>query len=271
MPMNKRDIQVLVRGYKNFKNGFIKLLEGTWVKTCVEFIWELLFPNTCLLCQRLSHMDICEQCIERHPISNKPRCMNCGKFILQEEKELCIQCSEKRFYFDRGASLWLHDKQVKRAIYRFKYSNYRVYGRNFAKIIVNNHKDKIILWKPDCIMAVPVHKNRLKSRGYNQAEVLALDIVEEIRDQIGVKLPYIGDMVIRNKNTTVQKLLNSDKRMSNIQGAFQLNKHYSIPERVLLIDDIYTTGATLNEVAKILKKSGVKEVCFLTISIGQGI
>lgn len=233
-------------------------------------ILNLIYPPTCILCQSLSTTGLCEKCKVDYPITIDKRCMRCSKFIEDKESEYCQDCKGSKKYFIQGVSLWVHKGKVKKSIYRFKYQNHRIYAREYAKLIVFYYGDKIKEWGPEAVVGVPIHKSRFRSRGYNQAQVLAKAIVDEIKLVYGVDIKECTRDTYRNKNTGFQKRLDNKQRIKNLQGVFGVKKGVVLPNKLLIIDDIYTTGATLNELAKILKENGAMELYFITISIGQG-
>lgn len=191
--------------------------------------------------------------------------MRCGKPIRDEDKEYCFDCEKKASCITQGRSLWLHKEPVSTAVYKFKYKNKRSWGEVFAGEMAKYYTDQIKKWGIEEMIPIPLHQSRRRKRGYNQAEILA----RYLSEKTGV--PYASDVLFRTKKTTAQKQLDRQERMANLRGAFSVSKEWKPAENVLLIDDIYTTGATLEQAAKILKKAGAQNVYFLTISIGQGI
>lgn len=139
------------------------------------------------------------------------------------------------------------------------------WGELFAAEMAQAYKDQVIKWGIEEIIPIPLHKSRKRKRGYNQAEIIAKCLSEKT----GVSL--VSDALFRVKKTTAQKKLDRQERMGNLRDAFALSERWKPVANVLLIDDIYTTGATVEQAAKILKKAGAQNVYFLTISIGQGI
>ena len=172
--------------------------------------------------------------------------MRCGKPIKDEYKEYCSDCAKRTSHITQGRSLWLHKEPVSTAIYKFKYNNKRSWGELFAAEMAQAYKDQVIKWGIEEIIPIPLHKSRKRKRGYNQAEIIAKCLSEKT----GVSL--VSDALFR-------------------RDAFALSERWKPVANVLLIDDIYTTGATVEQAAKILKKAGAQNVYFLTISIGQGI
>ena len=150
------------------------------------------------------------------------------------------------------------------SVYQFKYHNRRIFAGFYAKELWRLYEDKIKEWKIDAIIPIPLHPKRRRRRGYNQAEILAKELgrLSEI--------PVVANVVVRTLNTRPQKELNDRERKRNLKNAFQVTRHYKKHSNILLVDDIYTTGNTINSVARILKEKGAQKVYFLTISIGQG-
>ncbi len=224
----------------------------------------LLYPQTCCFCGKVSKEKICSACADQVVYIEEPRCKRCGKPICYEEKELCHDCQENPAYYDQGKNVWLHKGPVKWSVYRFKYHNRRIYGEFYAEEMYRLYKDKLSDWGIEVIIPIPLHPKRRRKRGYNQAELLA----RHLGKLSGI--PVETKAVVRVQDTKPQKELNHMERKNNLRHAFRLTEHWSPGKNVLLIDDIYTTGNTINSVARILKEKGACKVCFLTISIGQG-
>lgn len=170
----------------------------------------------------------------------------------------------------------MHDDAAKKILYDLKYSNRRDHADMLAGEAAYRYHGLIEFWHPDVMIPVPLHKTRELKRGFNQAEVLARKLRQYLSDY-GLEIPVDNGLLIRTKHTYAQKELNRTRRIENISGAFRLNTHYrqtsgkgrfQLPQTVLLVDDIYTSGATLSECAKVLKAAGVSRVFFLTFSIG---
>lgn len=196
---------------------------------------------------------------------SEPRCKKCGKPLKKDTEECCADCGEQKSYLNCGLNLWLHREPVSGALYRFKYHNKRNYGRIFAGELAERYERQILGWKIQEIVPVPLHRSRRRKRGFNQSEIIA----RELSDATGI--PVRTDVLFRVKKTLPQKSLGKRERQANLRGAFAVSGSWKAPENVLLIDDIYTTGATLERAAKILRIAGVQNVYFLTVSIGQGI
>lgn len=191
--------------------------------------------------------------------------MSCGKPIEKEVQEYCKDCQEHSWDYEQGRSIWVHRAPVSQAIYKFKYQNKRHYGKVFAEEMAKCYGKQIHRWGIEEIIPVPLHRKRQRKRGYNQAGILA----EELGELLNI--PVNQNAVYRIRNTLPQKVLDDAQRIKNLSGAFAVLQSQKIQSRVLVVDDIYTTGNTIQQVAKILKRAGAEKVYFLTISIGQGL
>jgi ComF family protein len=191
--------------------------------------------------------------------------MRCGKPVEVDEQEYCKSCTKYLPAFEGGRSLWIHTQPVSSAIYRFKYQNKRRYGKVFGEEMAMRYGNLLRQWGIEEIIPVPLHKDRKKRRGFNQADILA--------DELGriLNIPVNKTKLYRIRKTRPQKNLDYGQRIRNMKNAFAVSKDGRIKYSVLIVDDIYTTGSTIHKAAKMLKLSGVEKVYFLTISIGQGV
>lgn len=222
------------------------------------------------MCGQISTEGICPDCRKKIvPVTEGAYCMHCGKPLRDEAEEYCPDCRKQMAgggsSLDRGRSLWLHREPVSGAVYRFKYKNRRRFGKIFAQELAACYGGLIRRWAVDEIIPVPLHPSRLRKRGFNQAEILARELGERC------DIPVRTDVLCRIRKTSPQKLLGRQERLRNLKGAFGVSADWTPCKHVLLIDDIYTTGATLERAARVLKKAGAQKVFFLTISIGQGV
>lgn len=197
-------------------------------------------------------------------IIEEPRCKKCGKPIRQKEAEFCYDCEREDLCYEQGRSLWIHKMPVSSSIYAFKYKNRRVYGEVYGREMAKMFRKIIRLWEIDVIVPVPLHRKKQKKRGYNQGEILA----KEIGFRVGI--PVDTTLIKRKKNTVPQKEFTRKERKKNLKNAFEVTGKVE-GKRVLIIDDIYTTGSTIDSISILLKKAGAEKTYFLTISIGQGL
>ena len=255
----------------------MNLMNKSIIQDIKENIIVLFWPETCPFCQKVCKEGICTECRERLEFLRirEPRCMQCGKQIRSMEKEYCYDCMHTHHYYEQGLSLWNHKAPVNQSIYQFKYHNQRRYGELYSQELVKNFQKEIRRWNPDVIIPVPLHRARRRKRGYNQAQILAENLGRMLC------IPVDSKSLARRKKTSPQKKLGHNERKLDPIGRKKNLEHAFAPggdpdrlptdfRRVIIIDDIYTTGNTVDQVAKVLKTMGLQKVYFLTISIGQG-
>ena len=235
------------------------------LKQISDFVLNLLYPQKCPFCGRISPEGICSRCRKKIVYIRQPRCMHCGKPIRSEVEEYCVDCRKNPTNITQGRSLWLHRDPVASAVYGFKYRNKRPWGKLFAREMVREYGAQIGRWEIDEIIPVPLHASRRRKRGYNQAEIIA----EEIAGMTGI--PVRSDVLFRIRKTVAQERGGKSARAANLRGAFGVSRRWNTGGNVLLIYDNYTTGATVERASAILKKARAQNVYFLTISIGQGL
>lgn len=190
--------------------------------------------------------------------------MRCGKSLEDELEEFCHDCSVKTHAYKRGVAGFSYTKAMKRSMYAFKYNNRREYAEFYSKVICEKYNKVINSWGAEVLIPVPLHRLRLMKRGYNQAQVVA----EKIGKNLGISVD--SKILIRNKNTKPQKQLTDKERNNNIENAFQIVPNGIKYKKVVLVDDIYTTGTTIDECAKVLKRNGVTDVYFIAVCVGKG-
>lgn len=182
-----------------------------------------------------------------------------------ETKEYCRDCERRKSNYEQGRSLWVHIPPVSNSVYRLKYHNKRYYAEIFGKELADEFEFQIQKMGDSRQLFQFHYIDRKRKRGYNQAELLA----KQLSECIGI--PMEKDVLYRIKKTRPLKEMNGEQRHRNLKGAFAVSKSWNPRQNILLIDDIYTTGSTIERAAGILKKAGVENVYFLTLSIGQGI
>ena len=197
-----------------------------------------------------------------------PKVVDENPYMAKGDSNIHHDCYNTEHIYERGLSVWLHKPPVNQAIYQLKYHNQRYVAKYFAQEICIKYAEEIRRWRPQALVPVPLHRKRRRKRGYNQAELLA----EEIGKILGI--PVVANLVKRVHYTGYQKKLDPIGRKKNLEHAFAPGGDPDrLPtdfRRVIIIDDIYTTGNTVDQVAKVLKTMGFQKVYFLTISIGQG-
>lgn len=149
-------------------------------------------------------------------------------------------------------------------MYRFKYKNKREYADYYAEEAAGLYEKWVRMHGIEAIVPIPMYDAKKRARGYNQAEVFA----KKLGAQLGI--PVDCRLIKRVKNTIPQKELNDRQRKDNLKGAFQLRTNIVKYKKLLLVDDIYTTGSTIDAAAETLQAAGVEHIYFICICIGEG-
>lgn len=241
----------------------------------LKLLRDLAFPlgGTCILCKaELSQYDLyglCETCIEKMAFlseSEIEHCRICGKLLGNYYGlDLCINCNSGNYYFDKGYMITSYNPYSRKLLFDLKYKDKRFIAIHFGQMIYDRLSYEEVMEEIDLITSVPIHKKRLRSRGFNQAQFIAT----EVGQSSGVEY---DDVLTRHINTLSQNKIGKDDRESNVSNAFSIDKNKKNKirgKKVLLIDDIYTTGATMNACAKVLKEHGVSQVIVSAISAGD--
>lgn len=231
---------------------------------------DFLYPPRCPGCDQilpLSGGGMCDGCRARIEYVREPRCSRCGK-PLEEEEEFCQDCRTGEAAYICGKALLVYDSYMQDSMAYFKYGGRKEYAAFYAAELYRVYKEWICQVGADAFVPVPIHKKRLQKRGYNQAGLLAA----QLGRRMGI--PVRQDILCRRKDTLPQKELSGTQRRRNLEGAFQLRNSTEelnqLPECVIIIDDIYTTGSTIEACAQVLKRAGVKSIYFLCVCIGRG-
>ncbi|MCR5202910.1 MAG: ComF family protein [Lachnospiraceae bacterium] len=237
------------------------------IRDVYRTVEDIFYPARCPICdgvRPVGERGFCEKCKDKPRIIYEPYCMKCGRETDAGE-EYCEECRGKDFNFERGRALCLYDTNMRHSVSNFKYHKRQEYASSYAKLMYEELGDFMARINPSFLVPIPIHRSRYYKRGYNQAELLAREL------SLLTGIPW-DNLLIRVKNTTRQKELDKEERRSNLREAFSINPEKNINsgiDRIMLVDDIYTTGSTLDECAFILKKAGVKEVYFVTLCQGK--
>lgn len=217
-----------------------------WTTKFIEF----LFPTACAACGKLGPM-ICSQCRSRFCEIESPICIRCGH-PSPNSVVSCISCRVEGFNLNQSRACFKYTEPLESIIKRYKYDGLHA----LAKPLGNMMAQKWPEWAqtPDMIVPIPLHVRRLRSRGFNQAQLLA--------HQLGATLGIgVNDLVLRReRNTKPQVDLSPIERKKNVQKAFQAKPGPVKGLKILLIDDVFTTGATMNSAADALLEAGAKSV-----------
>ena len=233
----------------------------------MNFLIELLFPRRCPVCDRpVDKMGryVCKKCRAELKYVEDSYCMKCGKSLKATDDEFCGDCKDASHIFDRGRALYEYET-VKEAVYRFKYQGRREYAQFWGMELARVLGEEILSWRADAIIPVPLHKTREKQRGYNQAALIARELGKRLN------IPVEEEFVGRIRQTLPQKNLKGKERQNNLKNAFKIRQNDVKLNTVIVVDDIYTTGTTMDEIAGCLKRAGIREIYCISLAVGRGI
>ena len=189
---------------------------------------------------------ICKDCAPMLKPIKGVRCYRCSRPLLEERQEFCYDCSRKKHVYQQGIAVFGYQSPVAQSLYQLKYHARKEYGIFYGHYAAVYAKKQIQAWKIEVLIPVPLHPSRLAKRGYNQAEVIARAMGEKLN------LPVVTDAVKRVEKTKPLKELNPQERRKSLQRAFMPAKNQAHWKNVLIIDDIYTTGSTIDAVSRVL-------------------
>lgn len=240
-------------------------------------ILDILFPRRCPVCDRpvpVKDGPICKECRKKLIYTNEPFCMRCGKPLQgydksagaanESQREFCYDCMHRFHLYDRGVCLYHYDS-VRRTVYRFKYSGRKEYAVFLGQEMAVHLGKQLLAWNPDALVPVPLHSVRLKKRGYNQAALLARELGRRL------EIPVAEKWLIRDKNTVPLKMMDGRKRQKSLKNAFKIVQNELKLKTIIIIDDIYTTGSTIDAIAALCRENGVERVYFAALSVGSGM
>ena len=225
--------------FKNFINSFI----------------DLFFPTFCVVCKKpVAHQDshICEECFKSIKIITD-MCPVCSGSL---EDGKCVFCVGRKVYIDRNICCFDYEDAVKKLISGYKFRGHKRIAKVFSRLFIDFGID---IPKADIITSVPMTKKKIWKRGYNQSEIFAKELSRQYR------LKYLK-LLAESKKALVQRELNFTGRFFNILGRYTvLNKSRILGKSIILVDDIFTTGATINECARVLKEAGAEKIFSITM------
>ena len=207
------------------------------MKKTTEILLDMLYPKKCPLCHQIlkeKNSLVCPDCFQKAMPMKEPLCMKCGRPVRMEE-EYCQDCRSGVHHFTEGRSIFPYGEIWRQSLVRFKYYGCREYGDFYAKAISIYGRQYLERWKPQMVVPVPLHSRKKRMRGFNQAAYLAK------RVSCFTGIPWSDNLVTRK-----------------ITGF-----------SVLVVDDVYTTGSTMDAMAMCLQEAGAKDVYFLTVCAGK--
>lgn len=236
------------------------------VSKILNYIIEFIYPPKCMACDNIIPLEnerwICDKCRSLFKYIEGNTCKICG-IILEKSKSKCVDCIERNNIFNTNKAIFIYEGIIQDIIHKFKYGKKPYLGKGLGVLMLNRLLLTPYIFKDiNYIVPIPIHKNRMRNRGFNQSELLAKEISK------GLGLPMASNLIIRKKDTKPQSAFSPLGRKNNLKDAFVVNKKYNLKNKnILLIDDIYTTGSTLNACCEVLYELGVNKVNATTLSI----
>lgn len=226
---------------------FDKMMRQIWTVPLVS-----MYPPICGICEKISKDALCPKC-------NLELKKQAEVNILQKEE--IEENMKKEKYFEELMYIFKYEGQVRELILDYKFNEKSYLYKTFVNFLLKNEKIFENIKKYDKIIPVPISKKRNKERGYNQSMLIA----EEIANKTNLEL--VNNCLIKTKNIIEQSKLNKEDRLQNIQGVYSLqNERLITNKKILLVDDIYTTGSTVNECCKILQQANPKTIGVLVLA-----
>lgn len=231
-------------------------------------LWkDIFFPMHCPVCDCVISRKrglICPECRDIPRLVKAPRCVCCGKHLEEREAVCCHDCSGLRRSFERGVALYEY-ASVHDSIFAFKNLGRAEYAEFYGQELRRWLLPVIRKMRADAIIPIPLHPSKERRRGYNQAALLAREI------SAGCGVPVREDVLKRVKKTVAQKKMDHATRQNNMKKAFHMVQNDVKLKTVILVDDVFTTGKTLEEAASELKRGGTDKVYFVALAIGKGL
>ncbi len=228
---------------------------------------EIIFPPQCLGCAEILHRSnghiFCPDCEEKITFITGSICDICGTTFPDspDQNHLCGDCLKTKPYFSCARAIFSYDDAILNSIHQFKYKSDLSVGEILSDFMAGFSFPDIDFADYSLIIPVPLHIKRLRERGFNQSLILARAIGEKHQ------IPVDFSLLKRHKFILTQTGSNKKERKQNIKGAFEVTDKKKISGKsIILIDDVYTTGATVNECAKTLMKAGAQKVSVLTLA-----
>ena len=223
-------------------------------KSSVPKILNLIYPPMCGICGKFNDDFLCPKC---QKILENEAVFGIDKYEkIKIEKNL-----QERKYFNEHLYIFEYEGIIRRIILKYKFQDKAYLYKTFVNFLLKNKNFFEFIKKYDTIIPVPISRKRRAVRGYNQSEL----IVKEIANFTNLKEE--SDCLFKIKNVIEQSKLNKEERQKNIQGVYELrNKEKLYKKKILLVDDIYTTGSTVNECSKVLRGAKPKQIGIFTIA-----
>ncbi len=243
------------------------------LSTLGEGFLDLIYPSNiyCICCGNIIDDSrpyaLCDACVRALKWANERTCSHCGK-RLQEDygSDLCTDCAGGEHVFEKGFTCVEYGAAERELLHRFKYKEEAYLGRKLAAMMYDRIQVEEL--EPDLILPVPMFRRKVRQRGYNQAAVLAASLAKYM------ECPYAGQLLVRIVETEAMSRLGALGRRRNIREVFSVprNKIDQLTGKtILLVDDIYTTGSTVDACSSVLLEAGAARVFVLTFASGANL
>jgi ComF family protein len=240
-----------------------------WLVEARDALTSVLLPGECRTCRRVllhsSRVPLCRDCLSSFSLISQDLCEKCGlprqvwSAGVADEDSRCPACRSGTFAFDRARSFGVYEGVLVRAILLLKFDKIEPLGRWFAERLAEIVSRQRESFAADIVVPVPLHRDRQKQRGYNQAEMLSRPLAKLL------DLRHRGVLLVRTKPRPEKHILTLEERWDAVRGAFATRPGSQVDKlRVLLVDDVMTTGATLDACAQALRAAGAESVMGLT-------
>lgn len=232
-----------------------------------KWLIDLLFPKRCAVCDNITDRpgeEICAKCRSKIIYIKEPCCLKCGRQLRGGQREYCGDCEKEKHYFTQGTALYDYGS-MSDSVFRFKYGGRMEYASFYGRELYERKRRWLEMIRPDALVPVPIHSSRKRKRGYNQAELIA----KVLSGYSGI--PVNASLIGREKKTQPLKNLSRAERQNNLKRAFKIKQNDVKLKTIVIIDDIYTTGSTVDAMARVLAGAGIRNIYFMALTIGRGI
>ncbi len=230
--------------------------------TLLRGLLDLVLPPSCQVCRNSREFPLCRRCCEGFRLIGPPLCQKCGT-PLHGPADLiftCVPCRHRRLHFFAARAAGVFDSTLREAIHALKFRARRTLAAPLGALMADCAAADARLQSAQIVVPVPLHRSRLRERGFNQSELLAREVAERMG------FPLTADLLIRGQVTQAQSGLSLEDRRRNVRGAFVASGQIN-GSTVLLVDDVISTGSTASECARALRKVGAAHVVVLTAAI----